>query len=116
MLTFDEVCRRASGRRRVNALRRQTARQRLDVIAAMLDAGLPQAEIASRLDVNPSIVSRAVKRIRWARRARPHRRLILAATDAEIDALRTFELSMWLGMMDTRHKRKAVNSANKRTR
>jgi IS30 family transposase len=93
----------------VNALRRQAARQRFDEIAAMLDAGFSQAEIASRLNVNPSVISRAVKRITWARRARPvHRRLILSATDAEIDMLQPFELVTWVRMMDNKHKRKVV--------
>lgn len=108
-MTFDEVCRRAAGRRRVNALRRQAARQRHDAIAAMLDAGLTQVEIASRLKVNPSVISRAVKRIKWARRARPaYRRLILTSTDVEIDTLKDFQLAQWLHAMDNKHKRNVV--------
>lgn len=112
MMTQDEIRRRAGGRRRFNAMRRQAAQQRLDQIAAMLDAGLSQAKIASRLDVNPSMVSRAVKRIKWAQRVRPsHRRRIVESTDAEIDTLRDFELVAWLRMMDIRHRRaKGVQS------
>lgn len=108
-MTFDEICRRAAGRRRYNAQRRQAAQQRLDPVQAMLDAGLSLAEIASRLHVSRPVVSRAAKRIEWARRVRPaHRRLILVATDAEIDMLQPFELVTWVRMMDNKHKRKVV--------
>lgn len=62
-LTWDQICRRAGGRRAYNAQRQFAAAFRLKEVAALLCDGLHQAEIARRLCVHPSTVCRDVKKL-----------------------------------------------------
>jgi hypothetical protein len=73
-LTWEDVCRRAGGRRRYNAARRNPRDlRRARIIAGRagvprpLPAGL-QAELARRLVVSPATISRDFKAIRGADR------------------------------------------------
>jgi hypothetical protein len=69
-ISFDEVCKRAAGRRRYNAERQAKARERFKIVLA---ATFPpegrkrgaQAQLARALGVHPSTVCRDVKR--WKR-------------------------------------------------
>lgn len=62
-LTWDQICRRAGGRRAYNAQRQFAAAFRLREVASLLRDGHHQAEIARRLGVHPSTVCRDVKKL-----------------------------------------------------
>lgn len=68
-MSFDEVCRRASGRRHYNAVRRFTAAMRLGQVARLMNAGLTQRAIAGELHLHPATISRDCKRLHllWGR-------------------------------------------------
>jgi DNA-binding transcriptional ArsR family regulator len=59
----DEAYRRAGGRRRYNAVRQFRAELRLEKVGHLLRQGLSRAEIARRLGVHPSTVSRDIRRM-----------------------------------------------------
>ena len=62
-LSWDQICRRAGGRRAYNAQRKFVAAFRLRDVARLLHDGLHQAEIARRLGVHPSTVCRDVAKL-----------------------------------------------------
>lgn len=59
----DIVARRAGGRRRYNAVRQLLATFRRAKVARLLRFDLTRAEIARRLNVHPSTISRDVSRL-----------------------------------------------------
>jgi IS30 family transposase len=67
ILPLDQVARRAGGRRHYNAVRRLRAVQRKVQVAQLYREGLSQHEIARRLGVHPSTISRdlAYLHTRW---------------------------------------------------
>jgi DNA-binding NarL/FixJ family response regulator len=57
---FDTICRRASGRRRYNALRQLQAELRRFQVARFLRQGIQQVQMAEVLGVHPSTISRDI--------------------------------------------------------
>jgi DNA-binding NarL/FixJ family response regulator len=57
---FDTICRRASGRRRYNAVRQLRAELRRFQVARFLRQGLLQCHMAVELGVHPSTISRDI--------------------------------------------------------
>ncbi len=72
-LTFDQICRRAGGRRRYNLARKQAAEARLQRVEAALSSGQNPARaererLASVLAVTVSTINRDVRRLQMTRR------------------------------------------------
>lgn len=75
-LTFDELCRRAGGRRRYNAQRGRDAMIRRRKLLALLgEVGLTQRAMARKLEVSPATITRDMQLltrldlVKWARAA-----------------------------------------------
>jgi hypothetical protein len=71
-MTFDEICRRASGRRAYNAKRRRQRARRISAILALQDRhgdDLPGRVLARTLKVHESTISRDLKFIARVRAA-----------------------------------------------
>ena len=65
LLTLDQVHRRAGGRRHYNAVRAFQASYRRHRLAQLLAAGVwSQAELARRLHVDPSTISRDLQKLK----------------------------------------------------
>jgi len=62
-LTWEQICRRAGGRRAYNAQRRFAAAYRTKEVAELLRDGLHQAEVARRLGVSKATICRDVAKL-----------------------------------------------------
>lgn len=90
--TDSEAHRRAGGRRRYNAERQRQAKQRLEKVLNLRADGLTQAEIARRLGVHRSTVSRDLKPFKtWP----PSRKYYRYGYTADYDSTRRPPWRVW---------------------
>jgi len=68
-MSFDEICRRASGRRAYNRRRRLARARRISAIIALQAQGIVKGrELAARLRVHEGTISRDLRFVRKVRR------------------------------------------------
>jgi hypothetical protein len=69
-MTFDEVCRRAAGRRAYNRQRRRARQRRISQLITLLaaDSTIPNRTLAAACKVHESTISRDLKFIRRVKR------------------------------------------------